>query len=107
MTSKKIIFCDIDGTLSKKGHPISKENINAIATFIKEGNMFVLSTGRSIVSANKYNKQIHEACGHFPEYTISSNGGYIRKNSTNEATRFYMESAIARRVYDYARANKL
>jgi HAD superfamily hydrolase (TIGR01484 family) len=74
---KKIIFCDIDDTLAKRMRKISKKNIEAIKEYTKRGGKFIMATGRSIVSAYRFQEQINEAIGKEEEFLICSTGGYI------------------------------
>ena len=46
----KIIVSDFDGTLYLNNHIVCQEKINK---FVKEGNIFIIATGRNIVSLKK------------------------------------------------------
>ncbi|OOM78477.1 Cof-type HAD-IIB family hydrolase [Clostridium sp. BL-8] len=49
-----VIFSDLDGTLLNNNKKISKENIDAINYFIKNGGMFSVATGRVIEATEEY-----------------------------------------------------
>ena len=48
---KCLLACDIDGTLMASGY-INPKNIERIEYFVKEGGIFSLSTGRSVMSVS-------------------------------------------------------
>ena len=50
----KIIFSDLDNTLADKRN-ISKNNIDAINRYTSMGNLFVITSGRSVSYINKIN----------------------------------------------------
>lgn len=68
---KKMVFSDIDKTLSINGI-ISKSNIIAIEKYIKTGGIFVLTTGRSVSYTKKLIKNIKGI-----RYIICTNGSII------------------------------
>ena len=71
----KILFTDLDGTLLNKEKKISSDDLEAIARASRQGNITVISTGRSLSSARPYIDQlasVQEQC-----YTIVYNGGLI------------------------------
>ena len=47
----KILFTDLDGTLLNRDKKISSENLEAIDYASRQGNITVISTGRSLSSA--------------------------------------------------------
>jgi Cof subfamily protein (haloacid dehalogenase superfamily) len=49
-----VLFSDLDGTLLDNNKKISKENINAIDYFIKNGGRFSVATGRVIEATEEY-----------------------------------------------------
>lgn len=49
-----LLVSDMDGTLINSKGEISDENINAIESFIKEGGVFTIATGRRIESTRRY-----------------------------------------------------
>lgn len=75
MTTEKILFSDLDGTLLNSEKNISPEDLKAIKQLTASGHKFVISTGRPLQSAIK----ISERYGWNEEgYYISSyNGGLI------------------------------
>lgn len=71
----KLLFTDLDGTLLDRDKKISSENLEAIARASQQGNMTVISTGRSLSSARPYIEKlasVQERC-----YAITYNGGLI------------------------------
>jgi HAD superfamily hydrolase (TIGR01484 family) len=96
---KKIIFCDIDNTLTKYSFKVSKQNIESIKKFTDAGGDFVLTTGRSIVSARKIQDQINEALQMKPKYIICSNGGYIVDNVNGDVDIYTIDESICRQLY--------
>ena len=70
----KIIFSDLDGTL-RKGKTISKNNLDAIKKYSNLGNLFVVTTGRSVSYIKKLFNDMKEI-----RYIISNNGSIIYDN---------------------------
>lgn len=68
---KKIVFSDIDDTLSVKGN-ISSENKNAIKKYIEYGNYFVLVSGRNVTYTTNLSKKLNAS-----PYVICDNGAAI------------------------------
>ncbi|GMO14586.1 MAG: sugar-phosphatase [Mycoplasmoidaceae bacterium] len=95
---KKVIFCDIDNTLARKACKISKKNIIAIKDYVEAGGDFILSTGRSIVSASKFQNQIDSTLGRKPNFIICSNGGYIVDNIENKVITQTIPNSLVREI---------
>lgn len=77
--NKKYFFCDLDGTLlhQTEGHFIPHAaNIAAIQQFVKDGNVFVIATGRGYRDV----LQISENLGIPVTYAIVQNGAFIYHN---------------------------
>lgn len=71
----KLLFTDLDGTLLNRQKEISPADLEAIATAGKQGNMTVVTTGRSLSSAMPYIQKtasVQKDC-----YAILYNGGLI------------------------------
>lgn len=68
---KKIVFCDIDGTLVKDNKDLITRNIDEVKEFVKD-NEFILCTGRATKSAIEVSKK-HGAT----PVVISSNGAVV------------------------------
>jgi HAD superfamily hydrolase (TIGR01484 family) len=96
---KKIIFCDIDGTLAKRMHGISNKNIRAIKKYSDAGGEFVLTTGRSIVSTQKFQNQISEALQKEPNFIICSNGGYVINNVQKKIEIKTINEDLCRKIF--------
>jgi HAD superfamily hydrolase (TIGR01484 family) len=96
---KRIIFCDIDSTLTKFAFKISKKNINAIKEYTKAGGDFVLTTGRSVVSTRKIQDQVNEAMQMKPKYIICSNGGYIVDNVNGDVYIYAIDQDVCWQLY--------
>ncbi len=71
----KLLFTDLDGTLLKDDKSISPETLSAIRQAAKNGNLTVITTGRSLSSALPYIRQLKEIQD--PCYAITYNGGLI------------------------------
>lgn len=67
----KVIFCDIDKTLTTKTG-ISNKNISFIKSWVQKGNLFILTSGRVI----SHTRNISESIG-ASSYIICNNGGII------------------------------
>jgi len=57
-----LIASDLDGTLINSEQGISRQNIDAIASFIREGGLFAIATGRTEVTAMPFMEQMHVNC---------------------------------------------
>ncbi|MDR2654410.1 MAG: Cof-type HAD-IIB family hydrolase [Mycoplasmataceae bacterium] len=104
---KKIIFCDIDDTLAKRMRKISKKNIEAIKEYTKRGGKFIMATGRSIVSAYRFQEQINEAIGKEEEFLICSTGGYIVDKKNKIIIKHLIPNDVAWRIFELAKRNDL
>ncbi len=69
---KKIVFCDLDGTLVEKNELIEKDIIKQIQEFQKE-NIFVINTGRNFDEAS----MLIEKVGIPFDFMILNNGAHI------------------------------
>lgn len=69
-----IIFSDLDNTLADKRY-ISEKNISAINKYTSLGNLFVITSGRSVSYINKIAKCISNK-----RYIIGNNGSIIYDN---------------------------
>ena len=74
----RIIFSDLDNTLADKRN-ISKNNINAINQFSSMGNLFIITSGRSVSYINKIKKDIKNI-----RYVIGNNGSIIYDNKDKD-----------------------
>lgn len=75
----KIVFFDIDGTLTNSNKVISENTINTLNKLIERNIFIVLCTGRANGFVNKYLKQIN-----ISRYSISNNGALIYDNELNK-----------------------
>jgi hydroxymethylpyrimidine pyrophosphatase-like HAD family hydrolase len=57
-----LIASDLDGTLINSEQGISRQNIDAIASFIEAGGLFAIATGRTELTALPFIEQIHVNC---------------------------------------------
>lgn len=99
----KIIFCDIDGTLIKGWSKIGKKNLQAIIEYIDLGGLFVLSTGRSIASIQRYIKQIGS---NKVSYAICSSGGYIYNFKNDTSTSFPINNELSWKILEEVKREK-
>lgn len=93
----KYLACDLDGTLLKEDHSISKENIDAIIKFKEAGNKFIISTGRNVDS-------IYDVFKDYPEieydYIVACNGSIVLDKNKEVIMNEYIESDIAEGVFN-------
>lgn len=83
-----LLVSDMDGTLLNSEKKISKENLNAIEYFVKEGGTFTVATGRMLQSVELF---IEELKLEFP--TILHNGAKIYDYKNNKViSRYPIES---------------
>lgn len=78
----KIIACDLDGTLLDDDKKISDENVRAIKLAMEKGCKFVISSGRSNMSVDHFNKFF--GFDKIENYAIAYNGAYIYRTDTDE-----------------------
>ena len=93
----KYLACDLDGTLLKEDHTISKENLEAIVRFKEAGNKFIISTGRNLDS-------IYDLFKDYPEieydYIVACNGAIVVDKNKNVISSNYINSNIAEGVFN-------
>lgn len=93
----KYLACDLDGTLLKEDHTISKENLEAIVRFKEAGNKFIISTGRNLDS-------IYDLFKNYPEieydYIVACNGAIVLDKNKNVISSNYINSNIAEGVFN-------
>lgn len=77
----KIIFCDLDGTLLDDNKNIPEINKDLINKAINMGCKFVISSGRSNMSIDYYNKYF--GFDKIENYAVAFNGAYIYRTDTN------------------------
>lgn len=51
MTDKNLILCDLDGTLTTRGEPLSQSTLETMTTLRRNGHVVAIATGRSPYSA--------------------------------------------------------
>jgi hydroxymethylpyrimidine pyrophosphatase-like HAD family hydrolase len=96
---KKIIFCDIDGTIKKGLHGISTKNLLAFKKFMDAGGKLVLSTGRSISSVRGIVKTIEKYTKHKLQYIVCSTGGYIYDAFSQTTITHPISNFNSRKIY--------
>ena len=82
----KILASDYDGTYRYEPK-VTKEDLDAVKRWQKEGNLFVMVTGRSMES---FTKEI-EVNGFHCDYIIANNGGVIYDGDMNQMKVSYMD----------------
>ncbi|MDV4151669.1 Cof-type HAD-IIB family hydrolase [Clostridium sp. AL.422] len=91
----KYLACDLDGTLLREDQTISRENLEAIIWFKKEGNKFVISTGRNVDS-------IYDLFRDYPEieydYIVACNGSIVLDNNKEVILNKYIRNDIAEKI---------
>lgn len=78
----KIIFCDLDSTLLDDNKNIPEINVEYINKAIKKGFKFVISSGRSNMSIDYFNRFF--GFDKIENYSVAFNGAYIYRTDTNE-----------------------
>lgn len=101
----RMIACDLDETLLRTDHTISRRNREAVEKARKLGVRFVPATGRGFRSVGATLKELglYDAAG---EYVISYNGGAITENRGErllhfEGISFEQAQALYQRGLDY------
>ena len=79
MRKYKIVLCDYDGTLAGSNNQISKQNLDAINSFVLGGGIFVVCTGRATDAISK-----PLLAQNFKGLIASFNGAVLSSPSTNE-----------------------
>lgn len=75
----KIVFFDIDGTLTNSNKVMSENTINTLNKLIEKNIFIVLCSGRANSYIKQYLKQINKS-----KYSISNNGALIYDNDLNK-----------------------
>ena len=85
---KKLFLSDLDGTLLTSDKQISRETRQALDNFVKEGNVFAISTGRASESALSVQQAMDLD---YPDsYVVSYNGAMIQRTCRGgDGTRSY------------------
>ena len=96
---KKVVFCDIDGTLATRGEIVS-QNIDMVNKYERLGGEFVLVSGRSVAYtryiANKFERV---------SYVISNNGSIIYDLINNKVLYSNgIDYSSIKKVYDLCKA---
>lgn len=99
---KKVIFCDIDGTLTKTKKKISKLNLIAIKKYLDNGGEFVLCTGRSYYACVEIIAKIEKFTNHKLKYLICLAGSCIVNLLTMDFSFFPIESQTIKNLYELA-----
>jgi hydroxymethylpyrimidine pyrophosphatase-like HAD family hydrolase len=107
MTKYKLLGIDLDGTLLSKLKRISKPNLEAIKDYIQQGGIPVVTTGRSIVSAEIFAKQLDAFSITKSPFVIAFNGAYIKDLTTNKIFENKISDSIVREIKKYTEGNKL
>ncbi|EOS62157.1 cof-like hydrolase [Firmicutes bacterium M10-2] len=86
----KLLASDYDGTLHYGG-AIMEDDLDAIRKWKKDGNLFVLATGRSLQSIKEQIKKFDIPC----DYLITNNGGMVFDAKDNEMMANYLDYITA------------
>ena len=84
----KLIFCDLDGTLLDDNKNISLKNIEYINRAINNNCKFVITSGRSNMSLDYFNRYLNLDKGE--NYAIAYNGSYIYRTDTGKVLREHL-----------------
>lgn len=77
--SKKIFFCDLDGTLLNCNHTLSDENLEIITKAREQGHIFCIATGRSWNES----KWVYEKLN-LDTPIINTNGSHVHNPNSND-----------------------
>lgn len=100
MKKYKILISDYDGTLAGNDNKISKENLEAINSFIARGGVFALCTGRATDSI----LPILRNAGLTGGYVASFNGAVLSEVKTGKQVyKNGLPAEIAKRFFTYAK----
>ena len=103
MNKYKILVSDFDGTLANSNNEISKENLDAINSFIGRGGVFVVCTGRATDSIKKLLDKVG-----YKGLLASFNGAVITDMATGkEVYRNGLSKELAIRFFEYAVKNDI
>jgi phosphoglycolate phosphatase (TIGR01487 family) len=97
----KLIALDMDGTLLNEKEEISEENYLAIQEAQAKGIHVVLSTGRSILTCEKYAKSLH-----LSSYLVTVNGSEIWDCSGNLHERNIIHTDLIQMMWEWAKTNE-
>jgi hydroxymethylpyrimidine pyrophosphatase-like HAD family hydrolase len=103
----KLFAIDLDGTLLSKTKHISEKNLQGIKKYIELGGMPIITTGRSIISSQKFVNQIDNYTEHKSAYIVSFNGAHILNLKNNDVASFIIPDKLASKIKEYASQNKL
>ena len=89
----KILISDFDGTFLSKNFD---ENIKFVQDFVREGNIFIIATGRNITSLKKvistYDIPI--------SYIIYNDGGIILDSNNREIYRYDLDKSFCKKIFN-------
>ena len=103
MKDIKIVFIDIDGTLTDDNENVSVDNKNAIESLVNMGTKVVLCTGRSDLYTIRKSMEALAS-----NYVITSNGAHVYDYINNSS--IYLDEISydsIKEVYDYCNNNGL
>lgn len=105
-TKVSVIVCDLDGTLLNNKKALSQENIDTLIKAQEKGYTLVLATGRSLSLTKTFASQLK--MDQYNGYIVSFNGQQVDELSTNTVHKEKLiESETVKKVYTYAKRNKL
>lgn len=107
MKKIKLIGIDLDGTLISKFKKISKKNVLSIKKAIDNGISCAIITGRSIVSSKKIKDELDFKTQSIGRFLVSFNGSSIIDFYENKTYETFIDSKIAKEIYDLALQWKL
>lgn len=94
---KKILFCDLDGTLLDNENNIDEFTLKKLKNYIKDGGKLVIATGR----LDHDIKVVEEKLGIAGEYRISQNGAVIKDKNDNVILNNTIPKDIVLDIRDY------
>lgn len=96
--NNQILCSDIDGTLISDSKLVAPQDIKAIATWQKDGNLFGITSGRSLDGIKMITRQLERK----PDFIVALNGAYV-SSITGNIYESNISNGISRRVLEIIR----
>ena len=103
----KLIALDLDGTLLRTHHSITKKNYQALKNFANAGGKIVISTGRAITSARKIANKIEKNTGIQIPYIITLCGSTIYDHENKIIYQKLIKPETTKKIVDLIKKLKL
>ena len=103
----KLIALDLDGTLLRTHHSITRKNYQALKNFANAGGKIVISTGRAITSARKIANKIEKYTGIQIPYIIALCGSMIYDHENKIIYQKLIKPETTKKIVDLIKKLKL